>query len=89
MLKAEVLAKHFGISSNYISEYFKAQIGQSLQEYIIDYKLKLIETRLKFTDMQINEIVHELGFSDASHLNRIFKKYKGISPSEYKKSFKN
>lgn len=89
MLKAEVLAKHFGISSNYISEYFKAQIGQSLQEYIIDYKLKLIETRLKFTDMQINEIVHELGFSDASHLNRIFKKYRGISPSEYKKSFKN
>jgi AraC-like DNA-binding protein len=35
--------------------------------------------------MQINEIVYELGFSDSSHLNRLFKKYKGISPSEYKK----
>lgn len=86
-LKAETLAKHFNVSPTYISAYFKAQTGQSLQEYITTYKIKLIETRLQFTDMQINEIVHELGFSDASHLNRLFKKYRGVSPSEYKKSF--
>ncbi|TZF83563.1 helix-turn-helix transcriptional regulator [Pedobacter sp. BS3] len=85
-LKAETISKHFNVSPTYISEYFKTQIGQSLQEYITSYKLKLIETRLQFTDMQINEIVHELGFSDASHLNRLFKKYKGVSPSEFKKS---
>lgn len=86
-LKAEKIARKFNFSPTYISEYFKTQIGQSLQEYITVYKLKLIETRLRFTDMQINEIVHELGFSDASHLNRLFKKYRGVSPSEYKKSF--
>lgn len=85
-LKAEKIAQKFNISPTYISEYFKVQTGQSLQEYITAYKLKVIETRLRFTDMQINEIVHELGFSDASHLNRLFKKYKGVSPSEYKKS---
>lgn len=85
-LKAETMSKHFNVSPTYISEYFKTQTGQSLQEYVTSYKLKLIETRLQFTDMQINEIVHELGFSDASHLNRLFKKYKGVSPSEFKKS---
>jgi len=85
-LKAETLSKYFNVSPTYISEYFKTQTGQSLQEYTTAYKLKLIETRLQYTDMQINEIVQELGFSDASHLNRLFKKYRGISPSEYKKS---
>jgi AraC-like DNA-binding protein len=85
-LLANTLAKHFNVSPTYISEYFKNQIGQSLQDYITSYKLKLIETRLQFTDMQINEIVHELGFSDASHLNKLFKKYKGVSPSEFKKA---
>ncbi len=85
-LKAEAMSKYFNISPTYISEYFKTQTGQSLQEYVTSYKLKLIETRLQFTDMQINEIVYELGFSDASHLNRLFKKYKGVSPSEFKKS---
>ena len=85
-LKAEKIAHQFNISPTYISEYFKTQTGQSLQEYITAYKIKLIETRLKFTDMKINEIVYEFGFSDASHLNRLFKKHTGVSPSEYKKS---
>ena len=84
-LKTEILCRHFNVSPTYISAYFKTQTGQSLQEYIMAYKLKLVETRLRFTDMQINEIVHELGFTDASHLNRLFKKYKGFSPSEYKR----
>lgn len=84
-LKSERIAQHFNVSPNYISEFFKIHIGQSLQDYTIAYKIKLIETRLRYTDMQINEIVYELGFSDSSHLNRLFKKYKGISPSEYKK----
>jgi len=86
LLKAEKIAASVHVSPNYISEYFKNKIGQNLQQYITDYKMKLLETRLKYTSMQINEIVTEFGFTDASHLNRLFKKYKGINPSEYRKS---
>jgi len=88
-LKTAKMALEFNVSPTYISEYFKNNIGQSIQEYTIAYKIKLIETRLKFTNMQINEIVYEFGFSDASHLNRLFKKYRGMNPSDYKKQFKN
>lgn len=88
-LKAAKMAIEFNVSPTYISEYFKNNTGQSIQEYTIAYKIKLIETRLKFTNMQINEIVYEFGFSDASHLNRLFKKYRGMNPSDYKKQFKN
>lgn len=84
-LKAEKIAAHFNISPSYISEYFKHKTGESLQQYISGYRLKLIETRLRFTDMQINEIVFEFGFTDASHLNRVFKKHTGINPSEFRK----
>lgn len=85
-LKAKKMAKEFHVSPTYISEYFKTKTGQSIQQYTIAYKIKLIETRLKFTNMQINEIVYEFGFSDASHLNRLFKKYTGLNPSDYKKT---
>jgi AraC-like DNA-binding protein len=88
-LKATKMATAFHVSPTYISEYFKIKTGQSIQQYTMAYKIKLIETRLKFTNMQINEIVYEFGFSDASHLNRLFKKYTGLNPSDYKKQFKN
>lgn len=84
-LRAEHIAGKFNISLNYISEYFKKHTGENLQKYITAYKLKLVETRLQYSDMRMNEIVSELGFTDESHLNRAFSKYKGLSPSAFRK----
>lgn len=84
-LRAELISKRFGISMHYLGRYFKKQTGETLQQYISNYKVRLIETRLLHSDMRINEIVNELSFTDESHLNRIFKKHKGMTPSEYRK----
>ena len=84
-LKAKKLSEHFNISLNYLGRYFKKQTGDTLQNYIINYKIRLVETRLLHSDMRINEIAYEFNFTDESHLNRIFKKYKGMNPSEFRK----
>ncbi|HYG38495.1 MAG TPA: AraC family transcriptional regulator [Cytophagales bacterium] len=84
-LKAENIASHFNISLNYISEYFKKHTNENLQQYIINYKLSLVEVRLKHSDLRLNEIAYEFGFTDESHLTKTFKKYKGLSPNEYRK----
>jgi len=84
-LKAEALSKHFGISLNYLGRYFKKQTGETMQQYISNYKLRLIETRLLHSDMRINEIAFELNYTDESHLTKAFKKHKGLSPSEFRK----
>jgi AraC-like DNA-binding protein len=86
MIRAEQIAAHFNIAPNYLSEYFKRNNGEGLQQYITNYKLKLVEARLQYSELRIGEIAAELGFTDESHLNRIFKKYKGTSPSAYRKS---
>lgn len=87
-LKAAVIAHHFNVAPTYISEYFKKKSGESLQQYITGYKLKLLEHRLQYTDMRMHEIAAELGFADESHLNRIFKKYRGLSPTLFRKQWK-
>lgn len=84
-LTLESLANKFSISKNYLGEYFKKQTGISLQDYILDYKLKLVETRLKYSNSRLKEIAFELGFNDESHLSKLFKKYKQMTPSQYKK----
>lgn len=86
-LKANIISEHFNISLHYLGKYFKKQTGETLQEYISNYKLRLIEARLLNSDMRINEIADELHFSDESHLNKVFRKHKGINPSEFRKQF--
>jgi AraC-like DNA-binding protein len=84
-LKADVIADKMGISETYLGRYFKKHTNETMQQYIINYKLKLIENRLLHTSMRMAEIANELGFNDESHLNRIFKKYRHVNPSEFRK----
>ncbi|WP_336960599.1 AraC family transcriptional regulator [Chryseobacterium contaminans] len=84
----QVIADHFGISGNYFGEYFKQQTGVSYQDYLLDYRLKLVETYLKYSSVRLSEIAYELQFSDESHLSKLFKKYRGVTPGEYRKKNK-
>lgn len=89
LLRASVMSAKLGIGQGYLGKFFKKHVGEGIQQYITNYKLTLVETRLLHSNMRINEIVLELGFTDESHLNRLFKKYKGLSPTEYRKTASN
>lgn len=84
----QAVSGHFGISGNYFGEYFKQQTGISYQDYLLDYRLKLVETYLKYSSVRLSEIAYELQFSDESHLSKLFKKYRGVTPGEYRKKCK-
>lgn len=86
LLHTKSLAEEFNMADNYISEFFKKHTEVSLKKHIINYKLKLVETRLKYTDLQYSEIAAELGFTDSSHLNKTYQSYKGMTIGAYKAS---
>jgi AraC-like DNA-binding protein len=84
-IKAGYISQHFGISESYLGRYFKRHTNETMQEYITTSRLKLVETRLVHSDMRMNEIANELSFTDESHLNRFFKKSRGMSLGEFRK----
>ncbi|RFM27810.1 AraC family transcriptional regulator [Deminuibacter soli] len=84
-LRIEYLAGCFNLSANYVGEYFRKFTGESLQQYITQYKIKLVQQRLTHSKLTISQIAGELGFTDESHLSRQFKKHSGQSPVEYRK----
>lgn len=86
-LKGFHISNKFGISETYLARFFRKHTNETLQEYQTNYKLKLIENRLLNTDMRINEISAEFGFTDKSHFNNMFKKHRGVNPTEFRKMF--
>ena len=84
LMKVSSLASYFNMTNSAISLYFKKKTGESIHHYILMYKLHLIKYRLKNTDFTVSEIAYQLGFTDESHLTRIFKKYNNMTPKKYK-----
>lgn len=79
------IATKFNISDKYLSIFIKNQTGISLKRHIIETKIQIVENLLNQNNLNINEIAQKTGFIDASHLNKIFKKYRNSNPSEIKK----
>lgn len=85
LIKTAEIANHFNMSPTYIGSYFKKQTGEPMYQYIMNYRLKLVQYRLKNTDFTISEIAYQLGFSDESHLAHAFKKRFNMTPRSFKK----
>lgn len=83
-LRIERLVERFNRSASYLSVLFKKQMGESLQVYILKYKLRMIENRLRFSTQSITQITDEFGFTDSSHLTKLFKKHYGLTPGSFR-----
>lgn len=79
------LADVFHYAPTYISLLFKKQTGESLKQYIVKYKLKLIEARLLYSPLTLAQIADEFGYADESHLCKQFRKYKGCTPGAFRR----
>lgn len=83
-MKIAHLAEHFNKTPSTLSNYFKKHSGKSIHHYILLHKLDLVKYRLGNTDFTVSQIAYQLGFTDESHLTRIFKKYEDITPKKFK-----
>lgn len=78
------LAKKWCCSPAYLSLLFKEQTGYNFKDYLLDCKMKMGKELLtQNTDSE--ELCRILGYSDYDYFSKIFRKYYGESPSEYKK----
>ncbi|SFA95657.1 PocR ligand-binding domain-containing protein [Clostridium frigidicarnis] len=82
---AEKAAKICHISSSYFSRLFIKEAGEKFSTYVSKLKIEWAKSILEETDMHINEISDELGFSESGYFIKIFKRYEGITPLLYRK----
>lgn len=84
-ITSESLCQEFSCSRSYLSHSFKAVVGQSLREYLIDLRLSHAKHLLRFSNLTVTEIAFSVGFNDSNYFSSVFKKNVGTSPLAYRK----
>lgn len=81
----ESVAEEFGYNYAYISRLFKKKVGESMNHYITEKKMKFARELLaKHSDMTLLEISEMCGYHDYRYFSRVFKAETGETPGEYR-----
>ncbi len=78
------IAQNSSVSSAYLTSVCKEVTGLSLKQCIIVYKLALVRNLLRITNESISSIAEKYGCNETKYFRKVFKKYFGISPTEYR-----
>ncbi|MEK4494949.1 AraC family transcriptional regulator [Ureibacillus sp. FSL W8-0352] len=78
----ESLAARANFSPRYFSKKFKEIMGQTIQSYVVETRIKRAEHLLHYTGMTVTEVADALGYNNIHFFSRQFKAYTGKSPSE-------
>jgi AraC-like DNA-binding protein len=78
------MAAHCGYSVSHFSAIFRKKTTRSPIDYYLDLKMQNACQQLDFTDKKIKEIATDLAFADPFYFSRIFKRFIGVSPGDYR-----
>jgi len=85
-ISLSLLSDRIGYSDSYLSLIFKQCTGESFVDYVNKFRIQKAKSLLESSALSIAVICEQCGFNSANNFNRVFKKYEGITPGQYRKS---
>jgi two-component system response regulator YesN len=84
-LSLDAIAHKLGITGPYLSSYFKEKTGTNFSDYIYTVRMNKATEMLIETDLLIQDIASLVGYFTVASFNRVFKRYTGMTPSEFRR----
>jgi len=86
-LERDAVARGAGLSGSHFSHLMKEKTGRTFTDLLAQMRIDRARTLLTRTKKSLVEVAIECGFCDQSYFTRVFRKYTGASPSEYRQQF--
>ena len=81
------LTKLVPLSRRNLEVKFKKELGISTYQFVLSCRVELFANLLITTNRTLFELAFEAGFNDYKNISRIFKKFKGYTPIEYRQKY--
>jgi len=82
------LADQFHFSPQYLAKKFKEEYRTTIMNYLVQLRMDKACSLLSHTELTIQEIAEESGFEELNYFSKVFKKHFGMSPTSYRKKYK-
>ena len=79
------ISEKLGYHSFYLNRVFKKHTRMTIHQAVISEKMRIAKKILEETELSVNAIAIEVGYSEHSRFCTAFKKYVGVTPLEYRK----
>lgn len=87
-LSVNEIAERFGYHPSYLAAFFKQATQMTVTEYLNRQRIHAAENLLGITPpMSLADISEQVGFSDEKYFMKLFKRYKGLTPTSYRRAF--
>lgn len=80
------ISNYVSLSKNYFCNIFKKETGITIWDYLIRIRMEEAKRMLLETEQKTYEISEKVGYDDPSYFGRLFKKYTGFTPMEFRES---
>ena len=80
------ISNYVSLSKNYFCNIFKKETGMTIWDYLIRIRMEEAKKMLLETEQKTYEISERVGYDDPSYFGRLFKKYTGFTPIEFRDS---
>jgi AraC family transcriptional regulator len=80
------VARECGLSVGYFSHSFRRSLGVAPHKWLIEQRVVLSKEKLRDDGLSLSDVATECGFSDQSHLTRVFRQTVGVSPGAWRRA---
>ena len=84
----EKLSEISGMNEKYLCRIFKEYTSKTPMNYVNEYRIDNACIQIAKGGRSLTQIAYDCGFNDSGYFTKTFKKYKGITPAEYRKTFR-
>lgn len=84
-LKIQDIASELHFSTAYLGYLFKRELGKNIWDYVTELRIEEAKLLLVTSDKKRYEVAHQVGYESPEHFSRMFKRYTGTSPADYRK----